>query len=166
MKRFLLVLVLGCLLICATHGESYCGHRFGGGLHYLRTLGDIQDVPEFDANSLGFLASYQYTFTMLKIEGDLEWIPDFGGSDKSLWVPQAWGLIGSMIYGGIGIGIGYIDGEWQDNPFYALRAGVDLGLGGLGLDLFASYQFQTTQVFEDFESDDLNSVTFGAILRF
>jgi len=166
MKRFLVVLVLGCLLVCATYGESYCGHRIGGGLHYLRTLGDIQDVPEFDANSLGFLASYQYTFTLLKIEGDVEWIPDFGGSDKSLWVPQAWGLIGSMIYGGVGIGIGYIDGDWQDNPFYALRAGVDIGLGGLGLDVFASYQFQTTTVFEDFESDDLNSITFGAILRF
>jgi hypothetical protein len=166
MKRFMVVLALGCLLICATHGEAYCGHRFGGGLHYLRTLGDIKDVPEFDANSLGFLASYEYTLTLLKIEGDLEWIPDFGGSDKSLWVPQAWGLIGSMIYGGVGIGIGYIDGDWQDNPFYALRAGVDLGLGGLGLDVFASYQFQTTKVFEEFESDDLNSITFGAIVRF
>ena len=38
-----------------------------------------------------------------------------------MWIPQGWALVGSVLYGGAGIGIGNFDGEWQDDPFYALR---------------------------------------------
>jgi len=38
-------------------------------------------------------------------------------------------LIGNLIYGGAGAGIGYLgDFGWQD-PFFALRAGVDFMAG-------------------------------------
>jgi hypothetical protein len=144
----------------------HAGARLGGGVQYLKTLGDIKDTPEFDSNAFGFLASYQYATRLFKIEGDVEWILDFGGSDKSLIQPQAYLLVGNLIYGGAGIGIGYFDGNWQNDPFYALRAGVDFTLGGLNLDAFTLFRFQDTEVFENFGSQNLNSITFGALIRF
>ena len=80
--------------------------------------------------------------------------------------PQGYAMLGNLIYGGVGIGIGHIDGEWQSNPFYALRAGVDFMAGSLDLDLFASYRFQKTSDLDHLGGDDLNSITFGALIRF
>lgn len=158
--------VIIILLLIWMPGTAECGSSIGGGLHYLRTLGSIKDNSEWDPDAIGFLVSYQYEFTLLKMEADLEWIPDYGGTDESLFQPHAWALIGGLIYGGAGIGIGYWDGDWQDNPFYALRAGVDLGLGPVSLDAYASYRFQDSKVFEDMDEDDLDALTFAAIVRF
>jgi hypothetical protein len=166
MKKSILTAVVALLLVGGAVGDAFCGSRIGGGIHYLNTLGDIKDNPEFDEHALGIMFSYQYAMPLLKIEGDVEWIPDYGGSDKSMWQPQAWVLIGSLIYGGGGIGIGYIDGEWQSDPFYGLRLGVDLGLGRIDLDAYATYRFQSTEVFKDLGSQDLDSITFGAMIRF
>ena len=96
----------------------------------------------------------------------MEWVPDYGGSDKSLWLPQAFFLVGGLIYGGAGIGIGYIDGEWFDKPFYALRASVDIPLGPVSVDINANYRFMNNSVSENIDSEDLDSITFGAIVRF
>jgi hypothetical protein len=167
MKRILLpVLAISVLSVCGVFDAAHGGHRLGGGIHYLRTLGDIKDVPEWDANSVGFIASYQFTFTLIKLEGDLEFIPNYGGTDKTMFQPEAWVLVGGLIYGSLGAGIGYIDDEWQDNPFYALRAGVDLAIGKIGLDVYATYRFQSSKELEDFDTKDLDSVTFAVVARF
>ena len=99
-------------------------------------------------------------------EGDVEFVPDYLGSDEMLYQPQAYALIGGLIYGGAGIGIGYLDGEWFDNPFYALRAGVDLPVGNLHVDVNANYRFLSSKAFDSVDDKDLDSVTFGAIVRF
>jgi hypothetical protein len=62
--------------------------------------------------------------------------------------------------------IGYTDGDWQKNPFYALRAGVQFPLGGLALDGYASYRLQKNKEIEDITGEDLDSITFAALLRF
>ncbi len=165
-SAFTVVVLMCALLVAGMPGTAESGSSIGGGIHYLRTLGSIKDNSEWDPDAVGFLVSYQYDLPIGRLEADVEWIPDYGGTDEALIQPQAWGLIGGLIYGGAGIGIGYWDGDWQDNPFYALRAGVDLGLGPVTLDAFASYRFQTSKVFEDIDEDDLNSITFGAIVRF
>jgi hypothetical protein len=168
MKRLLTSIVLASILVLMTglFNRAECGHRFGGGIHYLKTLGDIKDVPEWDSNAIGFIGSYQYSAGLLKFEGDLEWVLDYGGSDKTLFQPQAWFILGGLIYGGIGIGGSYIDGDWLDNPFYGLRLGVDLAIGGIALDVFASYQWQSSTVFDEIDQTDLDSITFGAMVRF
>lgn len=162
-------LILSTLLIAVLLGGIYspvqAGTRIGGGIHYLRTLGNIKDSPDFKENAIGYMGSI-ITGTALRIEGDLELIPNFGGSKKVMLQPQAYALLGQFIYGGVGIGIGHFDGDWQSNPFYALRAGVNVRPGGLDLDLFASFRFQKDKHLENFGSDDLNSITFGALLRF
>ncbi len=166
MKRLLCLLAVSLTLAGTFAAPAQAESRLGGGVQYLKTLGDIKDTPEFDSNAFGFLASGQYNARLFKVEGDVEWILDFGGSDKSLIQPQAYLLIGGLFYGGAGIGIGYFDGDWQKDPFYALRAGVDITLGGLNLDAFTLYRFQDTEVFENFGSQNLNSITFGAVVRF
>lgn len=167
-RRTGLILVLAAVVMTAggLFEAARCEHQLGGGIHYLETLGDIKDVPEWDSSSIGWIISYRYKMPLIKIEADLEWVPDYGGSDKTLSQPQAWLIIGGLIYGAGGFGGSYIDGAWLDNPFYGLRAGADLTVAGLNLDLFASYYFQSAQVFEDVDQKDLDSITFGAIVRF
>jgi hypothetical protein len=153
------------LISCSLAGTAEAGHRLGGGIHYLRTLGDIKDNSEWDPDAIGFMASYQWTTPLLKLEGDLEWVPDYGGSDKTMFQPQAWLIVGSLIYVSGGIGGSYIDGDWLDNPFYGLRAGSNLTLLGINLDVFATYRFQSAEVFEGIDQNDLDALTFGAIVR-
>lgn len=152
-------------------GVAQAGSRLGGGLHYLRNLGDIkQDTSggdlDLSQDSFGLVGSYQFVTPLVKIEGDVEYIFDHVGTGEAMWEPSVWGLMGNLIYGGIGMGIGYTNDEWQNNPFYALRAGVDLALGGMDLDLFATYRFQSDPNFEELTGEDLDSLTFAALLRF
>jgi hypothetical protein len=157
------------LVVCAVAlfvAPASAGTRIGGGIHYLKTVGDIKDTPEFDDSAIGFLGSVAFAGSLLRVDADLEVIPDFAGSSEIMWQPQGYLLIGDFIYGGAGIGIGYLgDFGWQD-PFYALRAGVDFPLGSVDLDIFATYRFQNAKDLEGLGSEDMNSITFGAIVRF
>jgi hypothetical protein len=175
MKRIGIVFMLAAIALGASGAADLASagqHRIGGGLHYLRNLADIQDDPninlddEWDNNSFGILGSYQYSGGMLKFEGDVEYVFDYAGTSESMWIPSAWVLAGGMIYGGAGVGIGYIDGEWQNDPFYALRAGVDLTLAKFDLDIFGTYQFQSDEDLKNLTGEDLDSLTFAALLRF
>ncbi len=169
MRNRLTVSLLACLIaagILVDATTAAAGMRFGGGIHYLRTLGDIKDAEEFDENSIGFMASLTYGLALVRVEADVEFIPDFGGLDEAMWQPQVYALAGGPVYGGLGSGIGYIDGDWQSQPFFALRAGVDFVAAGFDLDVFASYRFQKEEDLEHLGSDDLNAITFGALIRF
>jgi len=158
-------LAVAVAIITSLAAPAECG-SIGAGVHYLKTVGEIKDTAGFDENSFGLIGSYQHGVSMLRLEGDVEWVKDFGGSDHSMIQPQAYALIGKTIYGGAGIGIGYIDDKWQDAPFYALRAGFATPLAAFTLDAFASYRFQNAATLEGLNSDDLDAVTFGLIARF
>lgn len=140
----------------------------GGGVHYLRNLGDItaDGALDFNKNSVALVGSVKGSFGLLSVEPQVGYVFDWVGTNNSLWEPQIWGLIGGFIYGGAGIGIGYTDGDWLDDPFYAIRGGVDLPLGGLELDAYATWRFQSSQDFKDLTGEDLDSITFAALLRF
>ena len=161
MKRILLTLMifmipLGFLGTTSTDAEA----GLGLGIHYLNTLGDIKDHPEFDSSNLGFLGAYTLGAGLINFEVDVEWIPNYVGSYDMIQ-PSAYAFVGGFIYGGVGMGIGYINSEWQSDPFYALRAGVKLAF----LDIFTSYRFQKwSDVGTD--SDDVDSLTFGAMFKF
>ncbi len=165
MRRLVCLLVLSLVLAGALAMPAQAG-RIGGGVEYMKTLGDIKDEEEFDSDALAFLGSYQMDLTMFKVEGDVEWVLDFGGSGKSLILPQAYVLFGDFIYGGVGIGTATFDGEWASDPFYALRAGVLLEMDSMDLDVYALYRFHDTDVFEDLGDQDLDSITFAAQVRF
>jgi hypothetical protein len=165
MKLSLLIAGMLASLIALSAGTAVAG-QIGGGIHYLSTVGDIKDSQGIDDSNYNLVASYKQPLALLSIEADVEFVPDYLGSDKMLYQPQAFALIGGLIYGGAGIGWGYIDGEWFDDPFYALRAGVDFPLGKIHLDVNANYRFLNTKALNSLDDSDLDSVTFGAIVRF
>ena len=161
MKRILLTLMvvlipLGFVGTTATDAEA----GLGLGLHYLNTLGDIKDHPDFDSSAIGFLGVYSMGVGLINFEADLEWVPNYAFG-KDLFEPSAYVFAGSFLYGGVGIGIGHYNGDWMSDPFYALRVGVKFAM----LDVFASYRFQKWSDVGT-ESDDLNSLTFGALFKF
>ncbi|HEX5133188.1 MAG TPA: hypothetical protein VFX92_11970 [Candidatus Krumholzibacteria bacterium] len=165
MKRHLSLIAIVGVILSTWAGGALAGSKIGGGIHYLHNLGDIKDAG-LEQDSFSLLGSYQFAGPLLKFEGDVEYIFNFAGTDKSMWQPQAWVLVGGLIYAGGGIGIGYIDGDWQNDPFYALRGGVDLALASFDLDLYASYRFQSDDDLKNLTGEDWDSITFAALLRF
>ncbi len=158
-------IALAALAVCVTPIHNAYALSVGGGVHYLRNLGEIEDNG-YEANSFSIIGSVQFPLAMLKLEADVEYMFDLMGTDEAAWLPQAYALVGGMIYGGVGIGIVNFDGEWADDPFYNLRAGVNLPLSSMSLDLYATYQFWNDEQLEDLTGDDLDSITFAGVLRF
>ncbi|HOW96553.1 MAG TPA: hypothetical protein P5567_15300 [Kiritimatiellia bacterium] len=120
--------------------------RLGGGVNYWRAIDDVDE--DFDEDGISWLVSYQYCPSeMFRIEADLEIFPDgvFGRGDTD-YAPQAFAILGSWIYAGVGAGIYYFGDpikDWADDPFYVLRAGLDLEVlpDALHLDIYGRYQF-------------------------
>ena len=163
MKRIVIAIAVVAALIASAQAASAAS--IGGGVHYLRNLGDIEDNG-YEPNNFSILGSFQFPLAMLKLEADVEYMFDLMGTDEGAWLPQAYALIGGMIYGGAGIGIVNFDGEWADDPFYNLRAGVNLPLAAMTLDVYATYQFWNDDQLESLTGDDLDAVTFAGVLRF
>jgi len=160
-------LLSALLLLGVGTSEARAQLSVGGGIHYLRNLGDITNDGQLDLsqNSIAIQASAKRSFGLISIDGQLGYIFNYLGTDESAWEPAAWALVGGLIYGGGGIGWQHSNSEWSD-PFYALRGGVDLPLGGLELDAYATWRFQSSDDFENLTGEDLDSLTFAALLRF
>jgi hypothetical protein len=165
--KLIVMLLIGSLVLCGTAWAENA-HRLGGGLRYWVALDDI-DVDDVDEDGFSLILSYQYVMAeYFKLEADLEFLDEgYAGADKAVWSPQAFFLIGKALYGGVGVGINYSDGDWADDPFFALRAGVDLEiLPSIFLDINANYRFETWN-FDRIEEDiDTDTITVGAILRY
>ncbi|HPF70766.1 MAG TPA: hypothetical protein PLQ13_08865 [Candidatus Krumholzibacteria bacterium] len=163
---FILRLALVLCLAALVAGPASAGTRIGGGLHYLKTVGDMKDVAGFDDSALGFIGSLAFSGGLARLEANVEFIPDYAGTDELMWAPEGYVLFGQFIYAGAGIGIGHLGAfGWQD-PFYDLRAGVDFNLGGLDLDVYAAYRFEKAKDLEAVDKNSLNALTFAAIVRF
>lgn len=173
-KLFSKVLIAGLLIGLTTSMTSYASehqfHRLGVGANYWRTIDRIKDDKKFDDDGLAWLVTYQLApARLLKIEADLEIFPNgFGGADETTFAPQAFVVLGSGIYVAGGIGIAYADGEFGDDPFYALRAGFDIEvLPNLRLDINANYRFLDWDNVKGLEKKiNTDTVTLGAAVRF
>jgi len=163
MKRVLAaVLVMGGILVAAAPDAS--AMRAGVGANYWVAVEEIDD-QDFDENGLSWLASIQFLpAPLIKIEADIELLPEgFLGSTDQVWAPQAYLLVGSFIYAGAGIGMYYTDGDFADDPFYALRAGFDFPVGPVHLDINANYRFEGKL---DADNIDTDTIFLGAAVRF
>ncbi len=162
MKRILITVIIAVApMLIRTTGATDAQAGFGVGLHYLKTVEDMGKTNGFDSSSLGFLGVFSFGPGLLNFELDFEYIPNYA-LDKDLLMPSAYAFVGSFIYGGLGVGKGHFNGEWADKPFFDLRAGLKI----TAFDFFASYRLQDLDEVDDLDSDDLNSVTFGAIFKF
>jgi hypothetical protein len=153
------IVIFCLLLLCCTLPIAAAEHRLGAGIHYWRTVNDL--------NGVAGMLSYQYVpVGLFKIEGDLEYFPKgFGGADDTAWSPQVYLLFGSRFYAGVGAGVIYsksFDGELSD-PFYAARIGTDLVLlPHLHLDVNANYRFKDWNQIDEADTD---TITLGAVVR-
>ncbi len=139
-------------------------HRLGGGLHYWVVVEDA-NVKNVNKDGLAFIVSYQYRLAeYLKLEADIEFLSErYNGN--SVLTPLAYVLVGKGLYGGVGIGSEYSDGDFADTPLFAFRAGVDAEILPLVyLDINANYRSQKWA--SDQIDIDTDTVTLGAVVRF
>jgi len=146
------------LFLATTATDSHA--KIGLGVHYHASLGEIKDDSDFDSDSIGFLGALAFGPALLNFEVNVEYLPNAWG-DYDLVQPAAYAFIGKYIYGGLGIGVSHLNGEWSEDPYFDIRAGVKL----LVFDMFASYRFVDFDDLGDM-GDDLDSLTFGAMLKF
>ncbi len=167
MKKLLYTTLTALLLFClGTTFSQAAEHRLGGGVNYWYSIDELKgDDYEFDRNGFGIIGSYQYWGGLLGVEFDLEVLPDF--FDETSLSPQAFLLIGKGLYAGIGIGTTYTDGDFANEPFYALRAGFCLELlPNIYADLYTTYRFNdVTSVEETVDDIDTNTLFLGAMVR-
>lgn len=139
--------------------------RLGGGATYWVALEDI-DIENVEEDGFSYLASLQLRNPVAGLGLDLELMPERFGEDT--YCGQLYVVLGKGIYMGAGIGLTAVDGDVQDDPFYSLRAGLDIEiLTGLHLDLSVQYRFNDTSDLNDEERNiDTDTLYLGAVLRF
>jgi len=159
------MILLGLITLTAT-GAFAGEHRIGGGANYWVSVDDIEvGDNKLDDDGIAFFGSYQYWPGLLGLEVDVEFLPDrFGESAVS---PQAYLLVGKGIYAGVGIGTTYTDGDFVDEPFFALKAGFNIELlPGIYADIYGNYRFNDTADFDDEDTNiDTDTVFLGMAVR-
>ena len=161
-------LTLGVIAAAVQDADADIKHRFGVGAHYWTTVENI-DVDNVKENGFAYIATYQLRpASLLKFGLDVEVLPEeYGGSEKNVYAPQAYLVLGSAIYAALGIGAYYTDGDFSEDPFYNLRAGLDLCLlPFIYLDINANYRFEN---WDDIKALDekisSDTITLGAAVR-
>jgi hypothetical protein len=149
-------------------GAASAGVRVGAGAHYWTAVDNV-DVKNVDEDGFSYYASAQVAFSdYVKLEADLEWFDKgFGGSTEEVYAPEAFLVLGDVLYAAAGIGVYYVDGDFADDPFYSFRAGLDIPvLPRLRLDINANYRFENWDSLHD-NTEDIGSdtITLGAALR-
>ena len=167
MKKFIAaVLVLAGIMILTAPAAEAAGSkvRLGVGANYWVALEDINDV-DFDDSGLSGLITFQYLpLSWLKIEVDAEFLPEgFLGSTEQVWLPQAYLLLGDFIYGGAGSGCTTPTAISRTTPSFALKAGIDIPIGPIHLDIDANYRFEGQLQGSDIDTD---TIFLGAAVRF
>jgi len=170
MKRYCILTAAMLLAATAAHAE---GEVFlGGGIHYWRTIDEIRDDPDLDDDGIAYVVSLQLSQArFFRIEADVEIFPDgFGGSSGTALAPQAYLILGSGIYAGLGIGTVYssdFSGNFSE-PFYGARAGINLELlPNTYLDVSGNYHFLDWENIDEIDDEaDTDTITLAAIVRF
>ena len=165
MKKWMILMATGALAVTGLQARAESsGHRIGGGVNYWTTIDDV-DVKNIDDKGFSYYFSYQYKGDLLGLEADMELMPDSYGDD--VLAPQAYLLVGGDLYAAVGAGILYIDNDFANDPFFALRAGFDLELlPVLSLDIYATYRFNPDVEIKDaVDKIDTDTLFLGAAVR-
>jgi len=168
--RWIWLAAAAAIVLTAAPAASAAEHRIGGGIHYWRTLDDLEDegFDELEEDGTAYVLSYQFLPAgIFRFELGVEYFPkEFGGANEEVFSPQAFVLIGHGLYAGVGVGVltsGGFEGDEFSDPFYALRGGFELTLiPRVHLDLNANYR---ADAWNELENVEIETVTLGAQLR-
>jgi hypothetical protein len=165
---FIFALILSGIFVFV-HPVVAGDHWLGMGVHYWEYVNDIEigDMDDFDESGASWVVSYRYKPAVLGLQLDLEFADNqVGAIDDWTYSPQAFVIAGSTLYGGLGIGVHYADGDTSD-PFYALKAGLVFEiLPHIQLDVNANYRFEEWDVDAVEEDLDTDTITLGGVVRF
>ena len=154
--------------LCSWAMSAQAESSLGLGARYFQTV-DSLDKP-FEESGLAPLISLKMELaSLLHVQVDGVLYPDgYAGATKDVFSPQAFVLLGSGLYAGLGVGTLYADGEFSDSPFFIARAGLDIALfPALHLDVNANYEFSEWDGINELDENvDTDTVTLGAALRF
>jgi len=170
MRKLLVALVLVAMVFSVSVGNvnAEMKNRLGAGVQYWKTLDDI-DVDDVDEDGFSYFVSYQLRpVSLLKFELDVEMMPDgFAGTEEDVFAPQAYVILGGSIYAALGTGIYYSDGEFADDPFFAVKAGLDLHLlPYMYFDISANYRFDDWESISDLDDDlSTDTIMLGGAVR-
>lgn len=172
MSRICLFVMLACLTVSPLEAQGR--HRIGAGVHYWKTLDEIADAwrdsVTIDEEGLSWVISYQYSsLPLITVEADVLLMPQtYAAAQRgyAVWGPQVMLLVGRSLYAGVGAGILRAGDDWAPNPFFPLRAGVDLEvLPKLSVDLNANYRIEKWNIHYTREDIDTDTVTLGVVVR-
>ena len=167
MTRLTLITFMALIFSAWSPMTTMADQQIGIGAHYWRAVENI-DVDDIDEDGLSWLVAYQFVpgpFVTLELDVEV-FAEDFAGLDDSVLAPQAYILVGSGLYAGVGVGRFYTDGSFEET-FYKLRAGIELELiENLMLDINLNYQFMDWEDLNDeLDNVDTDTVTLGAAIR-
>lgn len=171
-RSFRLLLGICTLLLGATAAPAAAAeHRLGLGIHYWKTIDDLENDSFSFAKDEGisWIGSYQFVpARLLRLEVDVEYFDEgFSGQSDPAWSPQLYVVVGNRFYGALGTGVVYSPGysDSPTDPFYAARLGIDIPLlpRAAHIDVHANYRFND---WNEFQRADTDTITLGAILRF
>jgi len=76
-------------------------------------------------------------------------------------------VLGSALYAALGVGTYYTDGDFAKDPFFNVRAGLDLCLlPSIYLDINANYRFENWDDIKTLDEDiSSDTITIGAAVR-
>ena len=100
------------LLACALGARAQdSGLRLGAGANYWTAVKNIE-VDSIDKHGFSWVGTAQYWPSWIGVEADVEWFKHgYAGAAQDVWAPQAYLIVGSTLYGAVGIGGYYSDGD-------------------------------------------------------
>ena len=169
--RKLVIAAVAAIVLAHEAKAAYrsSGLELGAGATYWYSIDEAKD-QSFDRDGLGWMVSSRIPLSdFFAIGLEVEQSPDnFVFLDKHLYLPSAYAILGNGIYGGIGLGTYYYDGDFYGDLWYALRAGfkVPILANSLVLDVNVNYRVENWDDVKDAgELVDTDTLMIGAALR-
>lgn len=143
--------------------------EIGGGATYWYSIDEAKD-KSFDRDGLAYYVSTEiFLADYIALALEVEKMPeDFVFLEGDMYLPAAYVILGDGIYIGAGVGAYYYDGDFEGDPWYALRGGFKIPLfsNALVLDVNLNYR---SEKWDDIKNadDKIGSETLmvGAALR-
>ena len=169
MRKLVIVAIAAIILAHEAKAAYRGGFELGAGATYWYSIDEAKD-QSFDRDGLGWMVSSRFPLSdFFAIGLEVEQSPDnFVFLDKHLYLPSAYAILGNGIYGGIGLGTYYYDGDFYGDVWYALRAGfkVPILADSLVLDVNVNYRVENWDDIKDAgELVDTDTLMIGAALR-